>query len=276
MTTYSDAVTRARAAYAVGMNKKARSPEWNNAYNSNVMAQEMMDWDKNYKAKNDPANIEKEMLAWDKGYKADRQAAEEEQARVAAQYTDQMNGIVNRAKGEQAVRDIADQKAAEEQARTAARYIDQMNGIVNRAKGEEASRQAAAAKDYLENQVPQNITDAQILKKLQLGYPLTPEEQERGMSLMSEITAQTADENQKGIDATVASNTAKRNLGIGIGAGLAGGAAVGAGAYGLAGLFPSLRKRRLLRALMALTAGGAAGAGIGYGVTKGLNSGKIG
>lgn len=58
-------------------------------------------------------------------------------------------------------------------------------------------------------------------------------------------------------------------------AGMAGGLAVGAGAYGLAGLFPSLRKRRLLRALIAIGAGSAGGWGIGYGVTKGLESGKI-
>lgn len=106
------------------------------------------------------------------------QAAEAAQARVAAKYTDQKNGIVNRAQGEQAVRDIAQQKA-------------------------------------------------------------------------------------------------NRNLGISAGAGLLGGAAVGAGAYGLAGLFPSLKKRRLLRALVALGVGAGAGAGIGYGVNRGLNSGKI-
>lgn len=106
------------------------------------------------------------------------QAAEAAQARVAAKYTDQKNGIVNRAQGEQAVRDIAQQKA-------------------------------------------------------------------------------------------------NRNLGISAGAGLLGGAAVGAGTYGLAGLFPSLKKRRLLRALVALGVGAGAGAGIGYGVNRGLNSGKI-
>lgn len=62
------------------------------------------------------------------------------------------------------------------------------------------------------------------------------------------------------------------NRNIGIGAGIAGGLGVGAGAYGLTGLFPSLRKKRLLRALIALGAGGAAGAGIGIGTTKGLNN----
>ena len=230
MTTYSDAVTRARAAYAVGMNKKAEED-----VDTSKMTPEQQ------------------------------------------QYIAEKNGIVNRAKGEAEARRIAaGLPTPEEQNAIAADYIGKMDGVVNRAKGEEESRQRTAANDYLQNQVPQNIFDAQVLKKIQLGIPLSPEEQQRGLELQSQITAQTADENQKGIDATVASNTAKRNLGIGIGAGLAGGAAVGAGAYGLAGLFPSLRKRRLLRALMALTAGGAAGAGIGYGVTKGLNSGKIG
>lgn len=73
----------------------------------------------------------------------------------------------------------------------------------------------------------------------------------------------------------IAQQKANRNLGISAGAGLLGGAAVGAGAYGLAGLFPSLKKRRLLRALVALGVGAGAGAGIGYGVNRGLNSGKI-
>jgi hypothetical protein len=41
------------------------------------------------------------------------------------------------------------------------------------------------------------------------------------------------------------------------------------------GLFPSLRKRRLLRALIALGAGGAAGTAAGIATARGLNNGKI-
>lgn len=80
-------------------------------------------------------------------------------------------------------------------------------------------------------------------------------------------------ENRKAIDAENERLAKNRNWGIG--AGVAGGLGVGAGAYGLMGLFPSLRKRRLLRALIALGAGGAAGAGIGYAVNKNLDNGKI-
>lgn len=72
-----------------------------------------------------------------------------------------------------------------------------------------------------------------------------------------------------------AARLAKRNLGIGAGAGALAGLGTAGAAYGLAGLFPSLKKRRLLRALIALSAGGAAGLGVGYGVNAGLNSGKI-
>ena len=69
-----------------------------------------------------------------------------------------------------------------------------------------------------------------------------------------------------------------KNLQNGLGAsgvGLAGGAGIGAATYGLTGLFPSLKKRRLLRALVALGAGGAGGAGLGYLTYGGLQSGKV-
>ena len=66
----------------------------------------------------------------------------------------------------------------------------------------------------------------------------------------------------------------KHGLGAG-GVGLAGGAGIGAATYGLTGLFPSLKKRRLLRALIALGAGGAGGAGLGYLTYGGLQSGKV-
>lgn len=59
------------------------------------------------------------------------------------------------------------------------------------------------------------------------------------------------------------------------GSGAAGGALAAGAAYGLAGLFPSLKKRRLLRALIALGVGAPAGVGIGYAVDQGLRSGKI-
>ena len=304
--TYQDAL-KARARVAYGINKKA---EWS-PFESAVVG-----------TGRDDAAI-----------KHNKDKAEE-QARTAADYSAKKDGIVNRAKGEQAARDIADQKAAEEQARVASQYIDQMNGIVNRAKGEEESRQRAAANDYLQNQVPQNIIDAQVLKKLELGAQLTPEEQQRGLELMSSIKDQmnqdriAADDAAKAKDAefnaqgdamralalrdqflangqgnAIAAQTnadrallesqekartqkmdeiydkpgrvANRNLGIGIGAGALGGLAAGGAAYGLAGLFPSLKKRRLLRALIALGVGGAAGTGIGIGTTKGLNSGAL-
>ena len=61
-----------------------------------------------------------------------------------------------------------------------------------------------------------------------------------------------------------------RNLGIGAGA--LGGLAAGGAAYGLTGLFPSLRKRRLLRALIALGVGGAAGVGAGVGTYKAVDA----
>lgn len=69
-------------------------------------------------------------------------------------------------------------------------------------------------------------------------------------------------------------NKLKHGLGAG-GVGLAGGAGIGAATYGLTGLFPSLKKRRLLRALIALGAGGAGGAGLGYLTYGGLQSGKV-
>ena len=59
------------------------------------------------------------------------------------------------------------------------------------------------------------------------------------------------------------------------GAGLAGGAGIGAATYGLTGLFPSLKKRRLLRALIALGAGGAGGTGLGYLTYRGLQNGTV-
>lgn len=86
------------------------------------------------------------------------------------------------------------------------------------------------------------------------------------------------DRNRKGLAEQAridAARLAKRNLGIGAGAGALAGLGTAGAAYGLAGLFPSLKKRRLLRALVALSAGGAAGLGVGYGVNAGLNSGKI-
>ena len=69
-----------------------------------------------------------------------------------------------------------------------------------------------------------------------------------------------------------------KNLQYGLGAGgvgLATGAGLGAATYGLTGLFPSLLKRRLLRALIALGAGAAGGAGLGYLTYRGLQSGKV-
>lgn len=69
-------------------------------------------------------------------------------------------------------------------------------------------------------------------------------------------------------------NNLRYGLGAG-GAGLAAGAGIGAATYGLTGLFPSLKKRRLLRALIALGAGGAGGAGLGYLTYGGLQSGKV-
>ena len=70
-------------------------------------------------------------------------------------------------------------------------------------------------------------------------------------------------------------NATAKNIGWGALAGLGGGAAVGGVTYGLAGLFPSLRKRRLLRALIALGAGAAGGAGLGYLTYQGMQNGKI-
>lgn len=162
-----------------------------------------------------------------------------------------------------------------QQARVESQYTAEKNGIVNRAQGEEESRRRAAANKYLEEEVPQNITDAQVLKKLELGAPLTPEEQQRGLELMSKITDQTSAENQSEINSIVDDKNkaiSDRNLGIGAGAGALAGLGVGAGVYGLAGLFPSLKKRRLLRALIALGAGGAAGTAAGIGTTRALNS----
>ena len=69
-------------------------------------------------------------------------------------------------------------------------------------------------------------------------------------------------------------NNLRYGLGAG-GAGLTAGAGIGAATYGLTGLFPSLKKRRLLRALIALGAGGAGGAGLGYLTYGGLQSGKV-
>lgn len=66
----------------------------------------------------------------------------------------------------------------------------------------------------------------------------------------------------------------KYGLGAG-GVGLATGAGIGAATYGLTGLFPSLKKRRLLRALIALGAGGASGAGLGYLTYRGLQNGTV-
>lgn len=74
---------------------------------------------------------------------------------------------------------------------------------------------------------------------------------------------------------TNAGDEARKNLYYGIGSGALGGAAVGGISYALGGLFPSLRKRRLLRALLALGVGTGAGVGIGYGVNAGLTSGKL-
>ena len=78
---------------------------------------------------------------------------------------------------------------------------------------------------------------------------------------------------QQKADASAA--LARKNLGLGAGVGALAGLGTAGAAYGLAGLFPSLKKRRLLRALIALSAGGAAGLGVGYGVNAGLNSGKL-
>lgn len=75
-----------------------------------------------------------------------------------------------------------------------------------------------------------------------------------------------------------AAETKYKNLQYGLGAGgagVAGGAGIGAAAYGITGLFPSLRKRRLLRALIAIGAGGAGGAGLGYLTYRGLQNGKV-
>lgn len=67
----------------------------------------------------------------------------------------------------------------------------------------------------------------------------------------------------------------KTNVGIGAGAGALTGLGTAAGVYGLAGLFPTLRKRRLLRALIATAAGGVAGTAAGIATTKGMNDGSI-
>lgn len=67
----------------------------------------------------------------------------------------------------------------------------------------------------------------------------------------------------------------KTNVGIGAGAGALTGLGTAAGVYGLAGLFPSLRKRRLLRALIATAAGGVAGTAAGIYTTKGMNDGSL-
>ena len=77
-------------------------------------------------------------------------------------------------------------------------------------------------------------------------------------------------------DAYAALATDRRNNALaGTGIGALAGLGVGAGAYGRMGLFPSLRKRRLLRALIALGAGGAAGTAAGIATARGLNNGKI-
>ena len=81
-------------------------------------------------------------------------------------------------------------------------------------------------------------------------------------------------ENSKPV-VTNAGDAARKNMYYGAGAGILGGAGIGAAAYGIGGLFPSLKKRRLLRALIALTAGGAGGAGLGYLAYQGLQNGKV-
>jgi len=270
-------------------------------------------------------------------------------------YIAEKNGIVNRAKGEQAVRDIQDEKdrAAASAAYIAnyqkaldnnlasgqaysdklkelaaltavapADYTDKMNQVVNRALGEEKSRQLTKQKEdnaafnaqndamlaqamrdqgianiqgalsvpgiqrqqYLDSLEPRRQEIEQLANKNpQLLYPILNDLVNHGASADAIINALTQADVAKGMEfdsahrKEVAAQKAleNRNLGIGIGAGALGGLGAAGAAYGLAGLFPSLRKKRLLRALIALGVGGAAGAGIGIGTTKGLNSGAI-
>lgn len=248
MTTYSDAVNRARAAYAVGLNKNASG--------------------------NGPA----ENAAWNK--KVD----EEEAGRQ--HYIDEMNKNVNRAQGEQYVRDQAAEKQRQAEAQAYADDI-QAAGEQNLATGQELSKFISSAKtlgrsggmnmDTAERillmsatgSLPDDLTDLVPVAQNIVASNYTGKKNEV-------VNRAQGEQESRDIAQGKADALAAKGRNWGIGAGLAGGAAVGAGAYGLTGLFPSLRKRRLLRALMALTAGGAAGAGIGYGVNKGITSGKIG
>lgn len=65
------------------------------------------------------------------------------------------------------------------------------------------------------------------------------------------------------------------NTMVGAGAGALAGLGTAAGVYGLAGLFPYLRQRRLLKALIATAAGGVVGTAAGIATTKGMNDGSI-
>ena len=196
--TYQEALKareRARAAYAAaGILKKAEE----------------------YDDSKHPAQTPAEIFAAQEENAAEgkRQSAKAQQDKADA---------ANLAKGQAAAADYQAKKK-ELDALTAvapADYIDKMNQVVNRAQGEQAVR----------------------------------------------------DIEQQKADASAA--LARKNLGLGAGVGALAGLGTAGAAYGLAGLFPSLKKRRLLRALIALSAGGAAGLGVGYGVNAGLNSGKL-
>lgn len=196
--TYQEALkARARLAYNVtGITKRAA--------------------DEPYDDSKHPAQTSAEIFAAQEENAAEgkRQSAKAQQDKADA---------ANQAKGQAAVADYQAKKK-ELEALTAvapADYTDKMNQVVNRAQGEQAVRD-----------IEQQKQDA-------------------------------------------AAALARKNLGIGAGVGALAGLGTAGAAYGLAGLFPSLKKRRLLRALVALSAGGAAGLGVGYGVNAGLNSGKI-
>ena len=67
---------------------------------------------------------------------------------------------------------------------------------------------------------------------------------------------------------TKALNFATSPAGYATGVGLGAGALAGAGAYALTGLSPAMKKKKLLRILAALGAGGAVGVGAGLGFNK--------
>jgi hypothetical protein len=137
---------------------------------------------------------------------------------------------------------------------------------------------ANIAKDVGDEQLVNQIhTEMARTHGLQVGNQKALEDPEAGkvqVAVGEEASLPAAiDQNRANIDAENA--RLRANLGWGAGAGALAGAGVGFGTYGLMGLFPSLRKRRLLRALTALGVGAGAGVGAGYLVTHNLNNGKI-